>query len=121
MASDSDVDHVRRMIRLPNDVAERAKYWADKVTRESGSNLSFNAFVALAVENEVARRNGVMVDAENVVTGRLNQVADAVTELAREVGSMRTMMDANYASLMRLSQGDSILTDDPVLTRGSDS
>ena len=117
-AEESEEFSVRKMVRLRGDTAARAEYWADRIGRENGSKFSFNAFVATAVENEVARRNGVMVDADNIVTGRLNQMADAVTALSHQVEAMRALIDAQYASLMRLSQGDSILTDDPTLLSG---
>lgn len=105
---------VRKTVRIPSETEARALFWADRINNSSTSSFSFNDFVTQALENEVARLSGVVVDADNMITGRLNQFADAQQALVDEVAALRRVMQTSYASLLQLGQGDSILTDDPL-------
>lgn len=105
---------VRKTVRIPEVTEQRALFWTDRINNASEQSFSFNDFVTQALENEVARLSGVVVDQDNMITGRLNQFADAQAALAGEVASLRRMLETSYASLLQLGQGDSILTDEPV-------
>lgn len=105
---------VRKTVRIPEVTEARALFWTDRINNSSTQSFSFNDFVTQALENEIARLSGVVVDAENMVTGRLNQLVDANQALVGEVISLRRIIESSYASIMQLGQGDSILTDDPL-------
>lgn len=102
---------VRVTVRMPGETAERAKYWASRDADELGEAVSLNDFIALAVENEIARRAGELIDVDNILAARIGQLADAQAALATSVDAMSTVVTTSYASIVRLARGDSVLAD----------
>ncbi|PZU04665.1 MAG: hypothetical protein DI630_00685 [Gordonia sp. (in: high G+C Gram-positive bacteria)] len=90
---------------------ERAKFWAMREAEVAGTPPSFNDFVSTAVENEIARRSGVEIDADNILTGRINQMADAMKSMETQLDAMGRMLATTFSTLIELARGDSILTD----------
>lgn len=111
-ASAAAAPTVRKTLRVPVVTSERAEFWAQRLSDRTGGRISLNDFIVTAVENEIARLNGVVVDAENMMTGRMNQLADAVQSLSEEMEATRNIVQNSYAGLMRMAQGESILSDD---------
>ena len=66
-----------------------------------------------AVENEIARRSGAEIDTDNILTGRVNQMADAVKSMETQLTAVTTMVQTTFSTLIELARGDSILTDAP--------
>lgn len=91
---------------------ERAKFWANREAEISGTPASFNDFVSIAVENEIARRSGAEIDTDNILAGRINQMADAMKAMESELNAMTKIVTTTVSTLIELARGDSILTDE---------
>lgn len=113
MATESKdkVSVARPTIRMNLETYERAKFWASRDAEAAGTPPNFNDFVTVAVENEIARRSGVEIDADNILTGRINHVADAVKSMETQLDAMSSMVRTTFSTLIELARGDSILTD----------
>ena len=105
------VSVARPTIRMNLQTYERAKFWASREAEAAGTTPNFNDFVSAAVENEIARRSGVEIDADNILTGRINQMADAVKSMETQLDAMSSMVRTTFSTLIELARGDSILTD----------
>lgn len=101
----------RPTIRLNLETYERAKFWTSRDAEAAGTTPNFNDFVTTAIENEIARRSGVEIDADNILTGRINQMADAVKSMETQLDTMGRMLQTTFSTLIELARGDSILTD----------
>lgn len=102
----------RPTIRMNIETYERAKFWAARDAEAAGTTPNFNDFVSTAVENEIARRSGLEIDADNILVGRINQLADAVKSIETQVQATNSMVGSTFATLIELARGDNILTDD---------
>lgn len=112
MASESKDNSVARpTIRMNRETYERAKFWAGRDAEAAGTTPNFNDFVTTAVENEIARRSGMEIDVDNILAGRINQLADAVKSIETQVAASNTMVRSTFSTLIELARGDSILTD----------
>jgi len=111
--SKDKVSVARPTIRMNMETYERAKFWASRDAQAAGTTPNFNDFVTTAVENEIARRSGAEIDTDNILTGRLNQVADAVKSMETQLTAVTTMVQTTFSTLIELARGDSILTDAP--------
>lgn len=103
----------RPTIRMNVETYERAKFWAARDAEAAGTSPNFNDFVSTAVENEIARRSGVEIDANHILAGRINQMADAMKSMETQLDAMSTMVRTTFSTLIELARGDSILTDAP--------
>lgn len=104
---------VRPTIRMKLETYERARFWAAREAEAAGTTPNFNDFVSTAVENEIARRSGVEIDADNILTGRINQMADTMKSMETQIEAISTMVRTTFSTLIELARGDSILTDAP--------
>ncbi|MCZ4580416.1 hypothetical protein O4158_15195 [Gordonia amicalis] len=107
------VSVARPTIRMNMETYERAKFWASRDAEAAGTTPNFNDFVTTAVENEIARRSGAEIDTDNILTGRVNQMADAVKSMETQLTAVTTMVQTTFSTLIELARGDSILTDAP--------
>lgn len=102
----------RPTIRMNLETYERAKFWAGRDAEAAGTPPNFNDFVCVAVENEIARRSGVEIDADHILAGRINQMADAVKSMESQLDAMGALVRTTFSTLIELARGDSILTDE---------
>lgn len=98
-------DSVRKTLRLHPDTVERVDYWSKK--RE----LSENEYIALAVEEKIARENGDY-ELPTLEQHRLNQLIDEVKALSTNTANLEAVVTSGFDSLLGLTRGDSYLTDD---------
>lgn len=101
---------VRTSLRLDRTTHERAMFWAQRSSVSSGIKTSFNDFVASAIENEIARLSGAEIDADHILTGRINQLTDAIKAMQSELRSMSTT-NTVFSQLIDMARGDSVLMD----------
>lgn len=94
----------RVAVRMHPDTRERVNYWAKK--RE----LSANEYIALAVEEKIARENGDY-ELPTLELQRLNQMIDQVVALTTSSENLQSTVVAGFESLLGLTRGDSYLTD----------
>lgn len=101
---------VRTSLRLDRTTHERAMFWAQRVSARDGIKTSFNDFVASAIENEIARLSGAEIDADHILTARINQLTDAIKSMQSELRSMSTT-NTVFAQLIDMARGDNVLMD----------
>lgn len=101
----------RPTIRMNLETYERAKFWASRDAEAAGTPPNFNDFVTTAVENEIARRSGVEIDADQILAGRINQMADAMKSMETQLDALSSMVGTTFQTLIELARGDNILTD----------
>lgn len=99
------VQRVARKIRLHPDVDARAQYWAD-----AAGFPSVNEFMALAVEEKIARMNGDY-DLPTLEIQRLNQLIDEMRAISSNVTNLEHVVVNGFDSLIGLTRGDSYLQD----------
>ena len=104
VANDPDA-RVRRAVRLRQDTDQRASYWADR------ENISVNEFIAEAVEEKIARKNGDY-DLPTLEQARLNQLIDQMASLSTNVANLQSVTTSGFDALMGLTRGDNYLLDD---------
>ena len=92
-------------IRLHEDTIERVKYW---VVRESFPSV--NEFMALAVEEKIARMNGDY-DLPSLEVQRLNQLLDQMRSMSINLVNLESVVTNGFDSLLGLTRGDSYLQD----------
>lgn len=92
----------RTHVRIPEDTMERLRYWA--VRRE----MSVNEYINEAIEAQIRKENGD-VDVPNVLTCRVNQLVDIVTELSSNIKSLEDVTVSGFDSLLGLTRGDNYL------------
>jgi len=97
---------VRLTVRLPVTVKGQAEFWAAQDSDAVGGHLALNDFVALAVSNEVARRAGKLIDVDNLLAKRIEQLADAQAAMSVELETIGTAVTSSYSSLIGLARGD---------------
>lgn len=103
-------DKLKRInLRLNEDLYERAKYWA-------GSNpaiaVSFNDYVAEALEEKVAREAGKIPDVDNLVVDRLNQLIDVHTNLVGVIDNLSAVTTSGFDSMVSMSRGIDLSIDE---------
>lgn len=86
-------------------------FWAERVSARDGIKTSFNDFVAGAIENEIARLSGAEIDAEHILTARINQLTDALKAMQSEMNSMNATTGTVFSQLIEMARGDSVLMD----------
>jgi len=98
-------------IRVHPDVHERSKYWAQR------HGLSANEYMALAVEEKIARENGDY-DLPALEIQRLNQLIDQMAAMSSNVQNLEIVVVSGFDSLLGLTRGDSfyLLDEDGELT-----
>ncbi|MDP9903215.1 hypothetical protein [Arthrobacter bambusae] len=87
-------------IRVHPDVHERTKYWAQR------HGLSANEYMALAVEEKIARENGDY-DLPALEIQRMNQLIDQMVAMSSNVQNLETVVVSGFDSLLGLTRGDS--------------
>lgn len=99
------VKRVRKAIRLHPDTSERADYWAKK------RGLTENEYMALAVEEKIARENGDY-DLPTLEIQRLNQLIDEIKALSTNSANLERVVATGFDTLLGLTRGDSYLLDE---------
>ncbi|MET0887108.1 MAG: hypothetical protein ABWX92_11725 [Mycetocola sp.] len=98
-------DRVRKPVRLHPDTAQRVAYWSSK--RE----LSENEYIALAIEEKIARENGDY-ELPTLEQFRLNQLIDETRALSTNIANLESVVTSGFGSLLGLTRGDSYLLDE---------
>lgn len=98
-------ERVRKWMRLHPDTIEQVSYWREK------HELTEQEYLALAVEEKVARENG---DFDVPVLGvqRLNELIDRVEGLTTSHVNLEKITVAGFESLLGMTRGDSYLMDE---------
>ncbi|HEU5223057.1 MAG TPA: hypothetical protein VFU07_05175 [Candidatus Lumbricidophila sp.] len=91
-------------ILLHPDTVERGDYWAAR------EGLSRNEYMALAVEEKIARANGDY-DLPVLEIQRLNQLIDEIKAISTNITNLETVTVSGFDSLLGLTRGDSYLLD----------
>jgi len=104
-ASSPPLKRVARKVRLHPDVDQRAEYWAARA-----GFRSVNEFMALAIEEKIARMNGDY-DLPSLEIQRLNQLLDEMRSISTGVGNLEQVVTNGFDSLLGLTRGDSYLQD----------
>jgi hypothetical protein len=99
------LDRVRKAIRLHPDTVQRVGYWSAK--RE----LSENEYMALAIEEKIARENGDY-ELPTLEQLRLAQMIDEIKALSTNAANLELVVVSGFDSLIGLTRGDSYLLDD---------
>lgn len=103
---------VRVTARLAAETKGAAEFWAARDTDETGERITLNDFIDIAVQNEVARRAGMLVDVDHIMAKRIEQLADAQQALAVQVDAIVKLLETSYSSLLGMARGDHMLTDE---------
>lgn len=98
-------DRVRKPVRIHPDTAQRVNYWAAK------HELSENEYIALAIEEKIARENGDY-DLPTLEQQRLNQLIDEIRALSTNAANLEAVVTSGFDSLLGLTRGDSYLLDE---------
>ena len=104
----------RTVLRWPVALKEKAAFWAEHRGSQLGSKVSINDFLIDAVTNEIARCAGAQIDADHILTARMNQLTDAVLSLESQVDAINRMVTSSFSDLIELARGDNMLTDAPL-------
>ena len=93
---------VRVTLRMPKDVHEKLKYWADK------KEYSVNDFVPMLVDYYAAIQYG---DYELPVleTQRVNQLIELVGVLHKDIQALQGLIIEGFNNLLKLTHGDNYL------------
>lgn len=90
----------RIAFRLPDEVAERLRYWADK------RGVSMNEYVVEAIVRSIAWENQDY-PLPTLEQARLNQLIDEMRSLATGVRNVEHVIVSGFDSLLGLAKGDS--------------
>lgn len=93
---------VRTHVRIPEDRVEVLKYWAAR------RGMSVNEYINEAIDAQIRKENGDL-DVPNVLTCRVNQLVDIVTELSSNLKSLEDVTTSGFDSLLGLTRGDNYL------------
>ncbi|MDO4595526.1 MAG: hypothetical protein Q4B30_00905 [Coriobacteriaceae bacterium] len=93
---------VRTHVRIPEDRVEVLKYWATR------RGMSVNEYINEAIDAQIRKENGDL-DVPNVLTCRVNQLVDIVTELSSNLKSLEDVTTSGFDSLLGLTRGDNYL------------
>lgn len=99
----------RLTVRLPSNVLESAKYWAQ---HDSSAPLSLNDFVGQAVANEVARCSGAQIDVDHILAARIGQLAEIQQATLGMMEALSATISTQFGLITRLARGESFLHDD---------
>ncbi len=90
----------RIAFRLPDEVAERLRYWADK------RGVSMNEYVVEAIVRSIAWENQDY-PLPTLEQARLNQLIDEMRSLTTGVRNVEHVIVSGFDSLLGLAKGDS--------------
>lgn len=96
----------QKKIRLHPDTNQRLDYW-----RKKRGLASDNEYIALAVEEKIARENGDY-DLPTLEIQRLNQIIDEMRANSTNLANLERVVTSGFGSLLGLTRGDSYLLDD---------
>jgi hypothetical protein len=98
-------ERVRKPVRLHPDTAQHVAYWSTK------RDLSENEYMALAIEEKIARENGDY-ELPTLEQYRLNQLVDEIHALSSNTANLERVVTSGFGSLLNLTSGDSYLMDE---------
>lgn len=96
----------QKKVRLHPDTNQRLDYW-----RKKRGLASDNEYIALAVEEKIARENGDY-NLPTLEIQRLNQIIDEMRANSTNLANLERVVTSGFGSLLGLTRGDSYLLDD---------
>jgi hypothetical protein len=95
-------DTVRVTLRMPREVHEKLKYWADK------KEYSVNDFVPMLVDYYAAIQYGDY-ELPSLEAQRVNQLIELVGVLHKDVQALQGLIIDGFNNLLKLTHGDNYL------------
>lgn len=105
VATTTDVERRRTVIRLAPNSYARSEYWA-----QSRGFSSVNEYMAEAVEEKIERENGDY-DLPTMEIARVTELSDLTKALSVDVANLSRLVVTMADTLVGLARGDNYLSD----------